>query len=478
MSLGQTGKVALIAFLAVGAIFRVWLWLQDRSLFIDEAMLANTLIQSSYGDLFTNLSNQVFVPPLFAVMQKLMLSLSVTELSFRVFPLICSLISLVLFYRLIRRFTSHWSIAIIAGFLATGSLFLMQSVTGKQYSVDTMLTLLLLAMVTHTPLRRMGKLQVLFLSIVGAIFVWLSMPIIFAMSGVGIYLVQELIKEKGRAELWKVVSMGLAWSASFIIYYLIIISDQMGDDHIQNYHSAYFLTTDNFGQRMIGIYTSAIDKTVLGQLWGYLLTIAGLIGVWSTNRKLLALLVVPVLITLLASGFGHYSLIPRLTLFFIPLLYLIMAIGIEHLATKLHGWAKVTVILAITVTGLGMVQGHATFMYDRYEQEELKDIFPELVTASKNDLVYVHHGAAPAFRFYNEHYPLWKTQITDFRIGKWEDDPSLAAELLTEKGAVWILFTNTWPDGPDPFLEPLRSAGIQTQELKSFGAEAYRFETR
>src|SRR4051812_30883103 len=96
--------------IGLGVFFRLFEYFSSRSLWVDEAFLANNIIQNSFFNLVKPLTDNQHAPIGFLLVEKLLTYLlGTSEEAFRLFPLLCSCISLILFYLLVKRiFQNEW----------------------------------------------------------------------------------------------------------------------------------------------------------------------------------------------------------------------------------------------------------------------------------------------------------------------------------------------------------------------------------
>ena len=91
-------------FLAGGVVLRAWHYLDNRSLWQDEARLARNIADRSWLELLEPLRHQQAAPPGFLLLEKLSVSvLGVGEPALRLAPLLASCAALPAFRALARR---------------------------------------------------------------------------------------------------------------------------------------------------------------------------------------------------------------------------------------------------------------------------------------------------------------------------------------------------------------------------------------
>ncbi|MEL6987995.1 MAG: hypothetical protein AAGK97_09200, partial [Bacteroidota bacterium] len=76
MKIENIGKhIIPYAIIALGIFFRLYLFIQNRSLMIDEANLARNIVEKSGLEFFKVLDYQQYAPPLFLQIQKYFITL-------------------------------------------------------------------------------------------------------------------------------------------------------------------------------------------------------------------------------------------------------------------------------------------------------------------------------------------------------------------------------------------------------------------
>src|SRR5919108_4459142 len=92
--------------LLAGFLLRLRQYLTGRSLWLDEAMLALNIVNHDFGDLFKPLDYDQGAPIGFILVEKTFsLMFGKNEFSLRLFPFLVGLVSLWLFYLLLKHFT-------------------------------------------------------------------------------------------------------------------------------------------------------------------------------------------------------------------------------------------------------------------------------------------------------------------------------------------------------------------------------------
>src|SRR5690606_15437393 len=119
------------------------------------------------------------------------------EMALRLFPLLCAIGSLFLFYQVLKKYTVHTSIWYALVLMASGYMYLRYSTEVKQYSCDVavVLALILLAL-RKDVLTARPAVFLLYWFIIGSLTIWLSMPGVFMLAAIGFYYLYIVLKAK------------------------------------------------------------------------------------------------------------------------------------------------------------------------------------------------------------------------------------------------------------------------------------------
>ncbi len=109
-------KQILYSLIGVGVVLRLFHYLANRSLWVDEAMLANNIVSRSFWQFLEPLDCNQYASFGFLVVEKLnVLLFGNTEYALRAFPLLAGILSLFLFYKVAKHFISPSAIPIALG---------------------------------------------------------------------------------------------------------------------------------------------------------------------------------------------------------------------------------------------------------------------------------------------------------------------------------------------------------------------------
>src|SRR5262249_39230200 len=139
---------ATVAFVLLGCAFRLIRYAQNIPLWADECFLAVNFINRDYVELLNPLDNGQIAPLLYLWIERFVLNLAgFSESTLRLFPLLCGLASMVLFWRLARTaFPGEpRSVLLAVGIFAVSVHPIRHAAEAKPYASDLLVALLLLA---------------------------------------------------------------------------------------------------------------------------------------------------------------------------------------------------------------------------------------------------------------------------------------------------------------------------------------------
>lgn len=476
--------------LGLSLLCRLAVYWQNRSLFLDEANLARNIAERSFAGFFTPLDYQQYAPPLFLVLEKISYGLAgASEWALRFWPLVMGGLALYGFYLILRKTVGTDLPALFVFYLfAFSQVYIRYGTELKQYSTDMAVSVgLLLAALEYPPLKNRGIRRWILL---GSIAVWLSMPSIFLLAGIGLYFLCRYYSGEPSVKLSRLLLMGGMWLLQFGIYFFLILSSDLQKTELLRYHQPYFwpLWPDEWADwQQIGFLSKSLLSTLIGHTFpAIVLGVIGLgsggITLWRRQEKgRLLLLIVPVLLSLFASGLGRYSLIERLSLFLMPLLGLLTALGLTALWKQSPLWVRTILVLA----GLSVLPLRKGLEYLVYplKYEEMRPLLLELGPQLKaGDYLWVDQYAQPAFEWYTRYDPVagpWVELKPRLIYNRW--DGRAAAELpatLDSTATVWLLFSHLVSDRNrlemEQELEEVQERyGPPRQELRFPGAVAF-----
>jgi hypothetical protein len=477
-----------LALVLAGFILRLRQYLVNRSLWLDEAMLANNIVSRSFGGLTQWLDYDQQAPIGFLWSQKIViLVFGNNEYVLRFIPFLAGCAALALMYLLTRRLSPISGNAALALFAVSNTLVYYSS-EAKQYNVDVALALGLLMLFLNLDERGWRPRSYVLFGAVGALVLWFSHPAIFTLASLGLLLLIKTARQKSLPALgWTLLTGGM-WLASFAVVYALFLRRSVTADVLLNYWGDAFLPLslragnwlaaafDNFSTFAAGLETPLLLNAALA--------LVGLIFLARHANRLAAAIGLPALFVLAASAVHAYPFAGRMLLFLTPLICLLLGEGLGALGLLLRtkspasawtlGLVAVTFIFFNAQTTVQNFAAPKMHEHIRPTMEYLRDFRKD------GDLVYVYYWAEPAVRYYA---PKYGFALSDFIIGAdhHENPETYRAELdaVRGNGRVWFIFSHVYEDGDfnerEYILEYLNSIGELSREYRMPGTSVFLY---
>jgi len=175
-----------LGMVVIGVILRLIQYSLNRSLWLDESVLALNIVNKSFLELLGPLDLIQVAPVGFIFIEKtLVILLGNNEYILRLFPLVAGIVSLFLFYYVARRCIPEEGAFIAVGLFSLSPYLVYYSSDVKQYSSDVTIALLLLAVTMFIRSKKFTNLSIVFFGAIGGIAVWFSLPSVFVLAGIG-----------------------------------------------------------------------------------------------------------------------------------------------------------------------------------------------------------------------------------------------------------------------------------------------------
>jgi hypothetical protein len=419
----------------LGLFLRTFHYLQNRSLYTDEAYLANNLLYRSFYELTLPLDASQHAPVLFLFTIKLlMIFLGTSEYVLRLFPFVASVTALLAFYHLLTRYKSIAYTGLTVGLVIFSFAFplVYYSSELKQYSVEVLSTIICYLLYNRYHQSYSAK-NLLAYSIAGAGLVWFSYSSIFVLASLGIVSTVYQLTRKSWLRLFAYIAVYLSWAISFLINYLIIIlPNSLKDDYIVNTWKMAYMPVSIRSITDIKWFINsltAIFDFPLGLNWsflngvihprltfsfiGFFFVLAGVYGWFKANRQQFLIIFLPVVLTLLASALQKYPFTERFLLFLAPNFILLLAAGVS--ATEKYftqykyrpRWffvAVLALLLPLCITAVNDLINHQKF--GGWKRREMKEVITYLSKHKQTDDYILLYHTASAFNYYNHTFNL------------------------------------------------------------------------
>lgn len=486
-----TSRTVVVALVLLGVGLRTMPMIQNRNLWIDEAMLALNLVERSAAGLLQPLGWNQGAPAGFLLAVKGTISVfGASEWGLRLFPFVGSVLGLIGFAWLARRMLPAPAATAGVALAAINPCLISYSAECKQYATDAALAVGLFAAAFGLLHGGRGFRRWAVLAAGGAAAVWFSHPVAFVLGGIGTALFADAAVARDRRRVLACASTIGCWLASFGLCYVTTLKHLGTNQYLLDYWAGHFLplppTTPGdlawLADHFFGFFAYP------GGLAGTEVKAAGvaavlfLIGVAAFARDrwpVAVALVVPAVLALVASGVHKYPFAGRLLLFLVPLMLLAVARGAWVVAEALRPSRPLAVVLLLGLLFLAPLVETYQQIRRPARHEQLTDVLDDLKGRLRpGDKVYLYYGGVPAFTFYTRDNPFpaavtFGNEHRDGRTGYRDELRKLAGE-----PRVWVVFSHRHRAEESLLLAYSESLGECLEEIRHPGATAFLFDFR
>src|SRR3954468_21744125 len=456
-----TADLSVAAVLIAGAVLRLWQWLANPSLGVDEAALARNIVGRPLFQLFTPLDFGQVAPPGFLFAERVAVwLLGDGEHVLRLIPLACGLAALPLFDRVARKFVEGPAHLLAVALFALGVPFIYYASQVKQYSGDVAAALIVLLLAAELRPGHTPRVPVVWIGAVGAMLPWISQGAVFVLAGmvavVGVHGV------RGRSLVWQVYACLLLWIVSAAAAVVVASRAMRIEDALfmQRYLAGGFLPVPPWHgdalrwmwTTLAGVFGSfsnappTLDAGMhLPRPWIFAaLAVTGGVALAIRRRERAELLLAPLVLLVVAAAAQRYPFAGRVALFAVPLFLILAAAGAEVVVGLLRRAVGPFAMGLYAILAVFPLRAVATNLPPDW-QEHLRPIL-EYVARNRHpgDIVHVYYGAGQGFLYY--------AARQGFRPGEYEigrcamDEPRSYLEevdRLRGRSRVWMIFSHS-----------------------------------
>jgi len=485
-------KIGTIIIYSIPNLLILFVFYSNRSLFLDGLNLARNVAEGSFSDISQPLKYEQSAPILFLYLSKIStLIFGVSEYSLRLLPLISGLGCLFFFKSTIDKLLSSKYVLLGVFCLGTHAMFIRYATEYKQYMTDALVSILLIWLALK--LSKLSKKNTIIIGLCGTIAIWLSMPSIFILVGLICYYVH--IQYTNRDSQFPTIILATWFTINFALEYFFILSPAISSEHMQNFHHNYFIQgtfwEPNSFQHDYGLIISMIRMAV-GKSG---LAIAAAVALTSIciydfirNRKSIGLLIfLPILAVFGASLLGKYSLIERLMLFTLPLLFILILLGLQILVEKLKNKKPILKYSILGIIGLSLLVGFSQTQGFKYLSDplEIEDNRTSLIYIDKHEKhansIVCTQLAYPAYAYYSNYDKNLKSLNIGIAIAAKYDDSVIELAInqcKKDKDDVWVLMGHMLDHEITNLISKLDKAGTIKNSYRTNRSAAILFSTQ
>jgi len=445
-------SILAISFM-IGVVFRFRMYLQNRSLWLDPAALANNIVDKNYSALWGLLDVNQSAPIGFLLTTKFFGSISnYTEYGLIFLPFIFGVGSLFLFLFFTMDLLGKNFAAIAFIPFSFSSTAIYYSGEFKQYSSDLFFSVLILLIACRILKSNFNPKWILTFGITGFVSIWYSNPAIFMISGTGIALLINAIKKGQKRDTGILLITGSLILIHFCFLYFVQIRpstpEKMFDCWKMGFAPVLPISVDTINwwyEMFIGYAKYPLGFNRYGIYFSCITLVLGLIFCFArkTTRDLANILIFPIIFLLIASIFefypittGKYDIHSRLVLFTVPIAYIFIAIGIIEVSKKLPLSPAILILLSLFLVCTPI---YKMTTWPRFIRQEMRPLISDLqINFVQEDSIYVFELAIPAFKYYTRNDPL------PFIQGTTRDDEELLEEIakLPTGKRIWVVISH------------------------------------
>lgn len=522
-------QTLLWILVAIGIFLHLAEYVYNRSLWVDEAGVAITVLERPYKELLPSSVEQdadyaQTAPTGFLLVVKTLAHIfGDSEYVLKLFPLASGIIALLLFMELAPQCVRPASVPISVCLLATSNALITLATSLKQYSTDAFITLLLSLFCLSVLSGDVALFRMVVLGITGAMAIWFSHPSIFILASGGSLLLLIWFQQKQWRALKLFLFPAFCWLGSFGIKYFLFRQVTDNTDVRRFWATEFmplppssweetmwfvktFFETLRYAlqfprpflelvRRLKAVWASIVGtspsigaslKTLttwiaadLFWLSVYLviasLLLIGCAVMFSKNKQAFFLLSLPILLTLIASGFYAYPFGNRLILFLIPFLFLFMGEGAAYTFKRHH-------LLGVVCIGMLVfypISSAWHYLFHPRIHEHARPVVAYLKEHRQpDDIVYVYYGGQQVFAYYARRLDVNRDNIVQGIASRDEWQKYLDdLDRLRGNSRVWLFFSHAYSEEAF-FLSYLDHIGKQLDTYKDVRASIYLYDLK
>ncbi|MCW2725485.1 MAG: hypothetical protein JWN35_2406 [Frankiales bacterium] len=474
----------------LGAVARLRQWTGDRSLWLDEVLIADNIVHRGFAALASEpLLHSQAAPTLWLWLERLSVDVfGPDERALRLVPLLAGLATMVLTWRLAARVVPAVLVPVAVVLVALQPSLIYYSNEVKQYSSDVAVVLVVVLLAIAVPPRAADGRALRRLALCGVVAVWLSHAAVLALAGVSLVLVLRPLLARDVRQAARTGLLLSPWLLSLAASSVTVLRPLLHNEPLIDYWHGTFPTSAAdlpawFGRRWYDLASTPLRMTV--PLLGLALLTFGLGRLSRFVGRRAALLWAGVPMALVAAGLSAYPFAGRLALWLVPIAAVTLAATLPHrLDRRRVGWLLAG--SAALTFSLGPAVAEAVTLTGKVQTvEELHPVLERLAKAHQpGDLVFVEVAARSAYDYYAKQTGVHRDGVILFlpRPGAapCDDRPALrAGRFATSR--VWVvtshLFVDTGRLGTrEDLLARVRTVSREVQHLGEPGADAFLFD--
>ena len=423
---------AAATVMLIGAALRLFAYVAARSLWLDEAMLANNIVGRSFGALLGPLGENQSAPWLFLFGERAASLLAgPNELALRLLPLAAGIALPYVAWLTGRRIFDDTAGVVAAAVAALSPLLLYYSNEVKPYGIDGLVSVSLVLLTLRVLDRPSESTRWVVLLLSGVCALWTAFPSAFVLAGCWSALAVSADARRSRHARVLLPLAVATWGAAFAVPYFRVIRPAAHDPFLTTFFADRFLLLGRGALTSVWRLWQDISIDVfMGRdavalvpdgarlVLSMLILVLCAVGVREVARRRGAvgvlLLVGPVAIGLLASALRLYPLTIRLWAFSAPLWALLVAAAVSSAAQAVGrrsgrvGAPLMAGLATAFLLSLAALDAALGVRSPYWRRAHIRPLIAVLAAQQQTtgDAIYVTARAAPQWLFYTT---AWRT---------------------------------------------------------------------
>jgi len=412
-----------MAVVLVGAILRVAAYLAARSLWLDEAMLANNILGRSFAALLGPLGESQNAPWLFLFGERAAaVTLGPTELALRLIPLVAGVAVPWMVWLAARRLAQEPTALVATAIAALSPLLLYYSNEVKPYATDALLTAAFVAATLRAIDRAEERGPWIVLTVLGVVGLLASFPVMFVLGAVWCALIASPAVRASMNGRRMLVMGPVVWAVTFAFPYFFVIRRAASDAFLMTSLQHQFLvpwkasalpSLWRFWQEVtIEVFlgreaVTPVPQVAIAVMCALVFALC-VTGISEIKRRRgaagLILILGPIVLALAASTVRAYPLSVRVWTFSTPLWALLVAAGVTSVARRLRPAAEMPLSAVLTMGLLlaAVLDAQLCLTNPTLKRSHIRPMIRSLQEAQRStgDAIYVMPRATPQWLFY------------------------------------------------------------------------------
>lgn len=484
--LSERGYFLLLIIVFAAAVFIRFKNLGSRSLWLDEAWVANAIMQSNLAELVQS----AFHAPLFFVLStRLIISLFANnEFFLRLLPCLFGIGTLFLFYAFIRKQVGKTAALVSLVLLSYSYEAVYYSQELKQYAGAMFFTLLLIYLCERVITHDKTWDWVCFL-LVNIIAIGFDHSLLF----ITITVFTVILLSFHHKHHWlKILVFGSIVSVFTIFFFIFHLRHQLEDSLIyaQKYWIEYYPDTDTWSEFFTWLAQSTSEMTDFFSFPYFpvslVILLVGLSFFYRQPKKRYFIYIIfPLILALAASFLKRYPYGgSRLMLFVSPLLFISFGKGLDFFISQLRRKklfvALITLLLFVVVPPVTTL---VKLVSEPIRVEEMKPLMEKLKYGIKpSDKLYVYYGAEEAFKYYYKTKHSHLIDKSDIIWGETHRDDVIKyrSDLgkIRQNKRTWLVFSHYRDEEKNYIIDDLRRHGDVRLRIITPGTRAFLFRKK